>query len=155
LNETTRLHHASAGAQRQRGAQNSLSPSFAFNPILNKTSPEELKLEVRSEVADGVTVYRIAGRIDASTSQNLESAVGSAVSGRSPRVMFDMREVTFITSAGLRIIVMMAKQAAAAKGGLAIFGLQPAVNEVFEIAGLQKIIPIASDETEARSKLGA
>jgi anti-anti-sigma factor len=112
-------------------------------------------LEVRSEVADGVTVYRIAGRIDASSSQNLESAVGSAVSGGSPRVVLDMREVTFITSAGLRVIVMMARQAAAAKGNLAIFGLQPPVNEVFEIAGLQKIIPIASDETEARSKLGA
>jgi anti-anti-sigma factor len=106
-------------------------------------------------VADGVAVYHIVGRLDALTSPNLESAVGSALSGENPRIIFDMGEVTFISSAGLRVILMTAKQAAAAKGGLAIFGLQSAVNEVFEISGLQKFIPIASDETEARSKLGA
>jgi anti-anti-sigma factor len=106
-------------------------------------------------VAGGVAVYHIVGRLDALTSPNLESAVGSALSGGNPWIIFDMGEVTFISSAGLRVILMTAKQAAAAKGGLAIFGLQSAVNEVFEISGLQKFIPIASDESEARSKLGA
>jgi anti-sigma B factor antagonist len=114
-----------------------------------------LDLEVRAELAGGVAVYRIVGRLDALTSQDLESAVGSAFSGGNPRIVFDMGEVTFISSAGLRVILKTAKQAAAAKGGLAIFGLQSAVNEVFEISGLQKFIPIASDETDARSKLGA
>jgi anti-sigma B factor antagonist len=114
-----------------------------------------IELEVRTEVTDGVAVYRIVGRLDALTGPNLETAVGSAFSGENPRIIFDMGEVTFISSAGLRVILKTAKQAAAAKGGLAIFGLQSAVHEVFEVAGLQKFIPIASDEAEARSKLGA
>jgi anti-anti-sigma factor len=113
-----------------------------------------IKLEVRTEVAGGVAVYRIVGRLDALTSPNLESAVGSALSGGNPRIIFDMAEVAFVSSAGLRVILKTAKQAAAAKGGLVIFGLQSAVNEVFEISGLQKFIPVASDETEARSRLG-
>ena len=112
-------------------------------------------MEVRTEVAGGVAVYRIVGRLDGLTSPELELAVGPAFSGGNPRIIFDMGEVTFISSAGLRVILKTAKQAGAAKGGLAIFGLQSAVNEVFEISGLQKFIPIASDETEARSKLGA
>jgi anti-anti-sigma factor len=111
-------------------------------------------LQVRAEMAGGVAVYRIVGRLDALTSPNLESAVGSAVSGRNPRIFFDMEEVTFISSAGIRVVLKTAKQAAAANGGLAIFGLQSAVNEVFEISGLQKFIPITSDEREARSRLG-
>jgi anti-anti-sigma factor len=114
-----------------------------------------IKLEVKSKVANGVAVFRIVGRLDALTSPNLESAVGFAISGGNPRIIFDMGEVSFISSAGIRVILMTAKQATAAKGGLAIFGLQSAVNEVFEISGLQKFIPIASDETDARSKLGA
>jgi anti-anti-sigma factor len=61
---------------------------------------------------------------------------------------------TYISSAGPRAIIVMAKQAKAAKRGFAIFGLQSAVNEVFEVAGFGNIIPIASTETEARSKLG-
>jgi anti-sigma B factor antagonist len=112
-------------------------------------------LDVRTELRDGVVVYRIAGRLDALTSTNLESAVGSAFSGGNPRVIFDMSEVTFVSSAGLRVILKRAKQAVAAKGSLALFGLQSAVNEVFEISGLHKFIPITSDETDARSKLGA
>jgi anti-anti-sigma factor len=112
-------------------------------------------LEVRTEVADGVAVHRIVGRLDALASPTLESAVTSGISEGNPRVIFDMGGVTFISSAGVRVILMAAKQAAAAKGGLAIFGVQSAVNEVFDICGLQKFIPISLDETEARAKLGA
>ena len=110
-------------------------------------------MEVRTEVTDGMAVFRIVGRLDASAGPNLESAVASALGGGNPRILFDMGDVTFVSSAGLRVILMTAKQAMAAKGGLAIFGLRSAVNEVFEISGLHKFIPIASDETEARSRL--
>jgi anti-anti-sigma factor len=114
-------------------------------------------LEVRCEIVDGVTIFRIAGRLgaEALTSEILQLGVGSAVSAGSPRIIFDLREVSFITSAGVRVVLTTAKRAAAAKGGLSIFGAQSAVNEVFEISGLTKIIPIASNEAEARSKLGA
>ena len=64
-----------------------------------------------------------------------------------------MRGVTYVSSAGLRVMVQAAKQAKASKGGVAIFGLQPLFKEVFDASGLGTIIPIASDETEARSRL--
>ena len=111
-------------------------------------------MELKSEVTDGVAVYRIAGRMDALAGQNLESAVGSVISGGSPRVIFDMREVTYISSAGLRSILSIAKRAKGAHGGLAVFGLQSAVDEVFEISGFRNIIPIVPDEIQARALLG-
>jgi hypothetical protein len=64
-----------------------------FNSILISALPEELNLEISREVTDGVAMYRIVGRIDASTS--LESAIDSDIRG-SPRIIFDMGEVTFI-----------------------------------------------------------
>ena len=88
-------------------------------------------------------------------SRGLQSAVDEAIGGGTARIIFDMRDVTLMTSAGLRVVVMTAKQATAAKGKLAIFGVQPAVEEVFEISGVNKFIPIASDEADARAKLGA
>ena len=112
-------------------------------------------MEIRSEVVDGVALYRIAGRIDAVTGPDLQSAVSSAIGGGSPRIIFDMREVTYISSAGLRVIVLSAKQAKAANGGFAVFGLQAAVSEVFDVAGFRSIIPIVSSEADARSTLGA
>jgi anti-anti-sigma factor len=112
-------------------------------------------LDIKSEVAGGTVIYRLAGRIDASTGPNLESAVSSVIDQGTPRVIFDMRAVTYISSAGLRVVLSSAKRAKAAKGGLAVFGLQPAVNEVFAVSGFQHVLPIASDENDARSRLGA
>jgi anti-anti-sigma factor len=130
-----------------------------FNSILIGALPEELNFrppDLRNwqEVTDGVAVYRIVGRIDARQAKiwNRLSALTSAVIRGSSLAWV---KVAFVSSAGLRIILMTAKQVAAVKGSFAIFGLQSAVNEVFEISGLQKFIPIASDETDARSKLGA
>ena len=120
-------------------------------------SQEGFALEVRSEAADGVAIYRISGRLDAeaATGQGLQSAVGSAINGGNARIIFDMREVTLITSAGLRVVIVTAKQAEAAKGGLSIFGVRSSVDEVFEVSGLKGFIPIVSNEGEARAKLGA
>jgi anti-sigma B factor antagonist len=124
-------------------------------PVLRDQLLEKPKLEVRHEVADGVALCRIAGKIDALTGPNLQAAALSAINGGNTRIIFDMREVTYISSAGLRVVVLTAKHAKAASGGLALFGLQPAISEVFEITGLGAVIPIASNEAEARSKLRA
>jgi anti-sigma B factor antagonist len=113
-----------------------------------------LPLDISSESAGAVAVYRIVGKVDALTSPQLVAAVGSAIAGGTPWIVYDMREVAYISSAGLRGILVIAKQAKAAHGGLAMFGLQPAVDEVFAISGFHDIIPIATDETQARARLG-
>jgi anti-anti-sigma factor len=108
-------------------------------------------VEVRKESAGGTVVYRVKGKLDASTASGLDSAI--VVNQESSRVILDMRDVTYVSSAGLRVIVQAARRAQAAKGGFALFGLQASVKEVFDAAGFGNIVPIASDETEARSKL--
>ncbi len=111
-----------------------------------------MQMEVKKETTPGAVVYRISGDLNAATGPNLDSALSA--SEHSSRLILDMREVTYISSAGLRVIVQAAKRAKAAKGGVAIFGLRPLVQEVFDLSGLGAIIPIASDEAEARAKLG-
>ena len=62
-----------------------------------------------------------------------------------------MRAVTYISSAGLRVVLSSAKRAKAAKGGLAVFGLQPAVKEVFEVSGCSSKLPEVSSVRTAVS----
>jgi anti-sigma B factor antagonist len=114
-----------------------------------------MNLNVSTKAADGVAVIRIDGRLDALTSPELQSAAGAAITGGNAWVIYDMRDVGYVSSAGLRTILLTTKQAKAAHGGVAVFGLQPAVKEVFDISGYGTIVPIAADETEARAKLGA
>ena len=110
-----------------------------------------INLEVRTEVAEGVAVYRIVGRLDALTSPNLESAAGSAISGGNPRIIFDMSEVTFISSAGLRVILKTAKQAATALRRTVRRDQYPAPFAIVDLWQRYGANGTASYEAEARS----
>jgi len=112
-------------------------------------------MEITSRVDGNLIQFNVVGRIDASTSGNVESAVNTAIGGGSQRVIFDMSGVDYISSAGLRAILVAAKKAKSAGGGVAVFGLQAGVAEVFNVAGFGKIIPIVSSDAEARAKLSA
>ncbi|MBO0801379.1 MAG: STAS domain-containing protein [Blastocatellia bacterium] len=112
-------------------------------------------MEITSKVDGSLIQFQVAGRIDASTSPNLEHAVNAAIDGGGQRVIFDMSKVDYISSAGLRAILLAAKKAKAAGGGAAVFGLQAGVEEVFTVAGFGKIVPIATSDADARQKLGA
>jgi anti-anti-sigma factor len=112
-------------------------------------------MEITSRIDGDLIQFHVVGRIDASTSGNVEQAVNTAIGAGSQRVIFDMREVDYISSAGLRAILVAAKKAKAAGGGVAVFGLQAGVAEVFTVAGFGKIIPIVASDAEAREKLRA
>jgi anti-sigma B factor antagonist len=112
-------------------------------------------MEITSRIDGDLIQFQVVGRIDSWTSGNVEQAVDTAIGGGSKRMVFDMREVDYISSAGLRAILVAAKKTKAAGGGVSVFGLQAGVAEVFNVAGFGKIIPIASTDAEAREKLGA
>ena len=112
-------------------------------------------MEITSRIDGDLIQFQVVGRIDASTSGNVEHAVNAAIDGGGHRVIFDMRQVDYVSSAGLRAILVAAKKAKAAGGGVAVFGLQAGVAEVFTVAGFGKIIPIAASDAEARQKLSA
>lgn len=112
-------------------------------------------MEITSKIDGDIVQFQLAGNVDASTSPNVEHAVNNAIVGGSKRVIFDMSGVGYISSAGLRALLLAAKQAKAAGGGVAVFGLQPSVEEVFTVAGFGRIVPIATSDADAREKLGA
>lgn len=111
-------------------------------------------MEITSRIDGDLSVLRVEGRIDAATSANVEHAVNAAIGGGIKRLVFDMAAVAYVSSAGLRAILLAAKNAKAAGGGIAVFGLQSSVEEVFTVSGFGKIIPIAASEADARAKLG-
>jgi len=112
-------------------------------------------MEITSGIEGDLVRFHVTGSIDASTSPDVEQAVNTAVAGGSRRLIFDMSGVKYISSAGLRAILLAAKKAKAAGGGVAVFGLQSPVEQVFTVAGFGKIVPIVSSDAEARERLQA
>jgi anti-anti-sigma factor len=101
--------------------------------------------------ADGTQLINLSGRLDSVTSNILESSLQKLFEDQGILVAINFSELHYISSAGLRVVLMIAKRAKQAKGRLVLFGLQSHVKEIFEISGLLKILEVVNDQSEAQA----
>jgi len=84
-------------------------------------------------------VIALEGRLDTNTSPELESFVQGLYDKSVNDIVVDLSDCSFVSSAGLRVIVAMQKHAAAG-GSLVFRGVQPEVMEVFQMTGFDNIL---------------
>ncbi|MDR3205191.1 MAG: STAS domain-containing protein [Deltaproteobacteria bacterium] len=90
----------------------------------------------------------ISGRLDASSVHDFDKTVAGLSEGKGP-VIVDLSDLEFISSAGLRSILMLGKALKAANRPLAFCSLNHMVDEVFQISGFVTIFSIFSDRAAA------
>lgn len=97
----------------------------------------ELELEVFA--ADTGTAIKIIGRIDGNSAPVLDSRLKELDLNLGLPIVLDFDDVDFVSSAGLRTLLVLAKRVEAEGGSVVIARLQPEVDEVFEISGFKSI----------------
>jgi anti-anti-sigma factor len=112
-------------------------------------------MEITSGTDGDLVQFHVAGNLDSATSPSLTRAVNVAMEEGARRLIFDMRDVRYVSSAGLRVILIAAKQAQSAGGGVAVFGLQANVAQVFAVSGFDRVVTIAASDAAARTSLPA
>lgn len=105
-----------------------------------------MDIAVRSQ--DGVAVVAPSGVIDTRGSLAFERKLMEVLAGNTRRIVIDLQKVDLITSAGIRVLVMMGKRLGN-DGSLVLSGLSPQVKSVFDIAGLTTYFGIAGSVAEA------
>jgi anti-anti-sigma factor len=110
-------------------------------------------MEITSGTDGDLVQFDVAGNLDSATSPSVARAVNVAMEAGARHLIFDMRDVRYVSSAGLRAILIAAKQAQSAGGGVAVFGLQANVAQVFAISGFDKVLTIAASDADARDSL--
>jgi anti-anti-sigma factor len=106
-------------------------------------------MDFASEHVGDVLVVKVSGRLDSSTAQAAEETFTQVLGRQSPHLALDMSRLEYISSAGLRVLLVVAKKLQQAKGKMVLFGLVPNVREVFSISGFDKIFTIESDQNTA------
>lgn len=110
-------------------------------------------MDVTTETHGESLIHRVSGRIDTGTAAEAERQLTAEVrQGR--RVAMDLTGVAYVSSAGLRVVLMAAKLAKANRGAVALFGLQASVREVFTMSGFDKVVTIRDDQASALAALG-
>ena len=107
--------------------------------------------------ADTVVVSPV-GRIDQSSADAFQEALTphlARCTGGEDRLIVDLSGLEYISSAGLRVLMLAAKQSKAQGGTLLLTGLQPLVQEIFEISRFTMVFGITPSLREALAKASA
>jgi serine/threonine-protein kinase RsbW len=107
-----------------------------------------------STLRDDVVIMPISGRVDAVTAPQLNKVVHAQISSGARYVLLDLSDVTFLSSSGLRSLLLIRKELMTLGGELRLAGLQPQVHEVFALTGFTQVFAIHATEEEARSSFG-
>jgi stage II sporulation protein AA (anti-sigma F factor antagonist) len=100
------------------------------------------------------TVLALSGRLDSETSSAVEPLIMEGAHSFD-RMVLDFSEVTYVSSAGLRIVLMAAKRVQQANGVFALCSLKPEIQKIFEMSGLFRILSIFGSPEDAAEKLNA
>lgn len=106
-------------------------------------------MNIAHERLDGASVFTPQGRIDGATAGALEAALLAAIDADVPRLVLDLAQVEYMSSAGLRVVVLVGKRLKQRGGRLVLCSLQPLVQEVFEVSGLLGMVAVAPGRSEA------
>lgn len=94
-------------------------------------------------------VVTLDGRIDANSAKELEQQCLSWIDEGEKKLIMDFSAVNFISSAGLRVILLIAKKLEPVQGKVKLCGLNATLNDVFEISGFSKLFDIVPSVAEA------
>ena len=88
---------------------------------------------------DAVTLI-VSGRLDTQTAPELENELDAVLAGLK-ELTFDMTNLEYVSSAGLRVI-LKAQKAMNMQGSMKLTGVNDSIMEVFDITGFLDILTI-------------
>ncbi len=106
-------------------------------------------MEITEERRENILILRVIGRLDSSTSKMMEERLLSIIDSGERRLVIELSQLDYISSAGLRVFLLAAKRIGNAKGRMILCSLQDAVKQVFDIAGFSSLLTLAGSTEEA------
>ncbi|MCX6891210.1 MAG: STAS domain-containing protein [Verrucomicrobiota bacterium] len=107
----------------------------------------ELKIDHKAE--GGVGVCRIEGRLDAHGAVAMETYAQQRIGAGEARLVLDLTGVDYVSSAGLRCLMVTAKKAQSVNGCLVLCCLTPMVLNVLTLSGFDQLLKIRGTTEEA------
>ncbi|WP_372398822.1 STAS domain-containing protein [Azospirillum sp. HJ39] len=111
-------------------------------------------MNITEESVNGVTVLRAVGRIDSGNAGEFEAVLVAAMSAEGTRLVVDMAQLSYISSAGLRCLLVAAKAARTKRGAIALSAMAAHIREVFDVSGFSSLFEIHPDAASAVTALG-
>ena len=112
-------------------------------------------LTIQGELAGGALVAKASGRVDGGNAKDFQEALETMLKDNAKTFVLNLENLSYISSAGLRVILLVAKQLQGKSAKFGMCSLSNSITEVFQISGFDKIISTHPTQAEAISSLGA
>ena len=110
-------------------------------------------MDIATERDGGTLFLTVSGRIDGLNAHEFQDSATGAIEDSDGNVVLDFENVSYISSAGLRAVLLIAKSVREKHAQFAVCALTKLVDEVFRISGFDNIVPI--HETRAAAVAAA
>ena len=112
-------------------------------------------MEIRQSEEHGVTCIALLGRLDELATSDAERAFTEVLEGGAKEVLLDLEGVEYVSSSGLRVLLLLAKSMEKSGGTLKLCNLSPFVAEVFEISNFTRLFEVHPSHSEALDAFGS
>ncbi|MBC3797858.1 STAS domain-containing protein [Acetobacterium tundrae] len=88
------------------------------------------------------TVVDMEGRLDTNTAPNFQKELEAYYNVQGFSLILDFEKLDFVSSAGLRVLLLIQKKSKALSGNMVIKNVKPEIQEVFNMTGFSEILTI-------------
>lgn len=110
-------------------------------------------MEIETKKTNNAVIIIVKGRMDAVTVPELEAKTNALIEEGAICIILNFNHLEYISSAGLRVVLITAKKLKVAKGQLLLTNLTGIVKEVFEMSGLLTIFKSFTSDEEALKQI--
>ncbi len=110
-------------------------------------------MEISQENTDGIQIFSVKGSLDSNTSPELETQIYTALEGGQRKLILNLENLDYISSAGIRVMLKTTKDLKRMEGKVVLCALQDYVREVFDIAGFDGYLNIEKNIADSIGKI--
>ena len=112
-------------------------------------------MDIAESSHGSVLVLSPRGRLDSTGAPEFERLVRAKLAAGHRRLVIDLGALDYVSSAGLRVLLVTAKALKAERGRMALCRLEPPVLEVFRVSGFDRIFTILPSLEASIERVGA
>lgn len=99
-------------------------------------------MQIKTDFSNKKLTVALSGRLDTITSPQLEEEVNRFSLDEINEIIIDANELEYISSAGLRIVLMLHKKMAEQNGQLRLLNVNEMIKEIFDMTGMSDFLDI-------------
>ena len=106
-------------------------------------------MQLHTEQTEDGLIILLEGRVDSETSLSAHNELEKAVQRTTAPVIISGEKLEYISSAGMRVLLILAKTLHKQSRAMVVCSLRPSIHEIFKISGFDRIMDIYEDQSAA------